>query len=250
MSQTAIELARQIAADAFDKSHGGRMAVSQRMRDGQADDHDMVQCALSALHAKAGVSVEVKELEWVAGDGETADNLYFEAKTIAGTYWVISGEWGHRETETHGMFDTDAEAFAAAEAHYETRIRSALSTKLQEPVGEVSGDTIMKSDVETMIRSWQSECKDHPALHNQGNVLLSRLEVLKPSLAMNDFLSGMDSLAHQPVTAGLERVDDMLSALRDSIHGDCYMGERWEQEQIDEIRMALAALKSEGRNDG
>src|SRR6478735_3555697 len=44
-----IQLARDIAADAFDKSHGGRMAVSQRMRDGKADDHEMVQCAVSAL---------------------------------------------------------------------------------------------------------------------------------------------------------------------------------------------------------
>ncbi|MDM9643840.1 hypothetical protein [Rhizobium sp. S163] len=60
-----------------------------------------------------------------------------------------------------------------------------------------SGDTVMKADVEKMIRDWQAECADHPALHNQGNVLLDRLKALKPSLAMNDFLTGMDCLAEE-----------------------------------------------------
>lgn len=58
-----------------------------------------------------------------------------------------------------------------------------------------SGDTVMKADVEKMIRDWQTECADHPALHNQGNILLDRLRALKPSLAMNDFLAGMDCIA-------------------------------------------------------
>jgi len=60
---------------------------------------------------------------------------------------------------------------------------------------ELSGDTIMKADVEKMIRDWQAECASHPALHNQGNVLLDRLKALKPSLAMNDFLTGMDCIS-------------------------------------------------------
>lgn len=64
-----------------------------------------------------------------------------------------------------------------------------------------SGDTIMKADVEKMIRDWQVECDDHPALHNQGNVLLDRLKALKPSLTMNDFLTGMDYIAEQAVQA-------------------------------------------------
>lgn len=36
-------------------------------------------------------------------------------------------------------------------------------------------DMIAKSDVEQMIKEWQSECANHPALHNQANVLLDRL---------------------------------------------------------------------------
>jgi len=58
---------------------------------------------------------------------------------------------------------------------------------------QASGDTVMKADVEAMIRGWQSECSDHPSLHNQGNVLLGRLKAINPSLAMNDFLTGMDT---------------------------------------------------------
>ena len=58
-----------------------------------------------------------------------------------------------------------------------------------------SGDTIMKTDVEKMIRDWQAECADHPALYNQANVLLDRLKALKPSLGMNDFLTAMDAIA-------------------------------------------------------
>lgn len=57
-----------------------------------------------------------------------------------------------------------------------------------------SGETVMKTDVEKLIRDWQIECADHPALYNQANVLLNRLKSLKPSLSMNDFLAGMDSL--------------------------------------------------------
>jgi hypothetical protein len=32
--------------------------------------------------------------------------------------------------------------------------------------------------VEDMIKAWQQECADHPALYNQGNVLRDRLERL------------------------------------------------------------------------
>ena len=58
-------------------------------------------------------------------------------------------------------------------------------------------ETIMKADVEKMIRDWQEECVNHPALHNQGNVLLDRLKSMKPSLGMKDFITGMDCLAEK-----------------------------------------------------
>lgn len=34
--------------------------------------------------------------------------------------------------------------------------------------------------VDEMIRNWQAECADHPALYNQGNVLRDRLAKLQP----------------------------------------------------------------------
>lgn len=78
-----------------------------------------------------------------------------------------------------------------------------------------SGDTIMKADVEKMIRDWQAECVDHPALHNQGNVLLDRLKALKPSLAMEDFLTGMDRLAEQAqASMTFSSDDDALEFLK------------------------------------
>lgn len=42
--------------------------------------------------------------------------------------------------------------------------------------------TINRADVERMIKDWQAECANHPALHNQGNVLLDRLEAVVPAL--------------------------------------------------------------------
>jgi hypothetical protein len=75
----------------------------------------------------------------------------------------------------------------------------------------MSEETIMKADVEKMIRDWQAECAEHPALHNQGNVLLDRLKALKSSLAMNDFLTGMDCLAERPIRG------DYALGLRDGI---------------------------------
>jgi len=47
--------------------------------------------------------------------------------------------------------------------------------------GEAGGGTIMKADVEKIIRDWQSECSGHPSMHNQGNVLLGKLKALQPS---------------------------------------------------------------------
>jgi hypothetical protein len=41
-------------------------------------------------------------------------------------------------------------------------------------------DMIAKAEVEKMIKDWQSECANHPALHNQANVLLDRLDGLVP----------------------------------------------------------------------
>jgi len=70
-------------------------------------------------------------------------------------------------------------------------------------------DTVMKSDVEKMIIDWESECAEYPALHNQVNVLLSRLKAMKPSLAINDFLAGMDNLTPVSFTSD----DDALELL-------------------------------------
>ncbi len=38
--------------------------------------------------------------------------------------------------------------------------------------------------VEDMIKAWQQECADHPALYNQGNVLRSRLAKLTADIEM------------------------------------------------------------------
>jgi hypothetical protein len=62
-----------------------------------------------------------------------------------------------------------------------------------------SGETVMKSDVERMIIDWQDECAEHPQLHNQGNVLLSRLRSIQPSVSMADFLTGMGALTDDAI---------------------------------------------------
>jgi hypothetical protein len=93
----------------------------------------------------------------------------------------------------------------------------------------VSGETIMKADVEKMITDWQLGCADHPALWNQGNVLLTRLKSLRPSLSMTDFLTGMESIANEamepPAPAGwklvpLEPTIEMLRAGSPHTEGD------------------------------
>ncbi len=43
-------------------------------------------------------------------------------------------------------------------------------------------ETLSREDVELMIRDWQSECADQPSLHNQANVLLSRLKIIRPTI--------------------------------------------------------------------
>lgn len=95
-------------------------------------------------HAKAAVSVEVKKLEWEEARFSTKSER-FVADSIVGQYEVLEwacGTFGGTLPSSDGepgvefTMPTLAAAKAAAQADYETRILSALSTKLQEPVGE------------------------------------------------------------------------------------------------------------------
>lgn len=89
----------------------------------------------------------------------------------------------------------------------------------------VGRETIMKADVEKMIRDWQAECGEHPALHNQGNVLLDRLKAMKPSLAMNDFLTGMDCIAEKSqASMTFSGDDDALEFLKRYGHEQSHNG--------------------------
>lgn len=92
---------------------------------------------------------------------------------------------------------------------------------------QASGDTVMKADVEALIREWQAECADHPSLHNQGNVLLGRLKAMKPSLAMNDFLTGMEHLQITDVELmALKKLVIICGALAQSLSGTAAIEQR------------------------
>mgnify|MGYP000038070032 CR=1 FL=1 len=91
---------------------------------------DKIQEALTASQAE-GWQPKVKALEWVPGDGVTADEEYYEASPIPGVlYWVIEGQCGLRSDPNMNpdatFFDDDNQAKAFCQADYERRILSAL----------------------------------------------------------------------------------------------------------------------------
>ncbi len=109
---------------------------------------------------------------------------------------AISGDWRafNEECRAAVKYLCDEWDFVFENVPFEPEAQAAVAIiSSPKPTASASGETIMKRDVEAMILSWQEECSEHPSLHNQGNVLLSRLRNLKPSLSMEDFLTGMDA---------------------------------------------------------
>lgn len=69
----------------------------------------------------------VKPLEWVAGDGETRDELSYHAEDgFGGIYIVIERQMWHSKFNLFSECDSDEAAKSAAQADYTTRILSAL----------------------------------------------------------------------------------------------------------------------------
>ena len=90
-----------------------------------------MRAALTAALAVEAGAVGVKPLEWKEGDGITCDVLYHTAETPFGlTYWQIECQWGVQGgyVEAYGDEETDEAAKAAAQADYEARVLSALTT--------------------------------------------------------------------------------------------------------------------------
>lgn len=78
----ALDAAREIAADTIDRLRGGRMSVSQRMRDGRADDHDAVQCALAALTAPVAGPEALQAGDWKIDRSTGTDILMFKKCSV------------------------------------------------------------------------------------------------------------------------------------------------------------------------
>ncbi|MEI4482182.1 MULTISPECIES: hypothetical protein [unclassified Phyllobacterium] len=153
--------------------------------------------ALSALHAKAGVSVENEALNYVAEILPHQDRVILD-----GIYYSVD------------------------------KLRSALSTKLQEPVGwrwrsGFCGEKI-QDDWAWMISSVKPE--------RQGNATDFQCEPLYAS----------PTLAHQPVTAGLEKALKNWQEVYEACETED--GDRRGILQLKRVteRELLAALKSEG----
>lgn len=49
---------------------------------------------------------------------------------------------------------------------------------MSESQNAVANSYLHIEQVDEMLKAWQAECADHPALHNQGNVLRDRLAKL------------------------------------------------------------------------
>lgn len=194
---------------------------------------EAITAALSAMPA-----VRVRGLEWdetrcdpdeykAIGKDDALGFYYILERLYMSDRFIVTRSSDIQPFTWHNSAEA---AKAAAQADYEARILSAI-----EPGGvgtpppslhvAAGGNTIMKADVEKMIRDWQAECADHPALHNQGNVLLGRLKALKASLAMEDFLTGMDCLAEQAqVSMTFSSDDDALEFLKRYGHGESKNG--------------------------
>lgn len=197
--------------------------------------------------------VKVKELEWYkAGHGTD------RADTILGRYKV----WRHTDGDgkffwmndrgNDGTEKTLQSAKAAAQADYDASIRSALSTKLQEPVGEPKRWLVERTLPSGSI-CW--DCFEHE--------LQARTSAGK---APNSTVTPLYTLAHQPVTAGWEKAIEALEPFANKaeayndipgilrIHDDV---ELWQVSKnkgmevdltvgdLRQARTALAALKSE-----
>lgn len=81
--------------------------------------------AIAAYLAEAGPAVQVKPLEWTA---EPTEKAVWRGHGILGRYTVASGSWWGPEptNEFHSGATDDEAAKAAAQADYESRIRSVL----------------------------------------------------------------------------------------------------------------------------
>lgn len=98
-----------------------------------------LEAALSAAEPQPAPSVAVKELEWSPRNDQPQYEVC--ADTPFGRYKTSNkGEYGFgwmqpRQTVWSGFLPTLEEAKAAAQSHYESRIRSALSAQVQEVAG-------------------------------------------------------------------------------------------------------------------
>ncbi|MHC1549446.1 Lar family restriction alleviation protein [Phyllobacterium sp. K27] len=194
-----------------------------------------------ALSALTQGGVKVKELEWKRhGSG------YLDADSVVGPYEIQLGGasymfslGGRYSRET---YPTLAAAKAAAQADYDARIRSALSTTLQEP----------EKALELAARL--SEYRSNP--HHVNPISSRFIKLFDETIAH----LRRPTLAHQPVTAGLEaerdgieiaaRYHDDLENQHAASHEDDgsdfhKLMEKTHRKSASDIR-ALAALKTEG----
>lgn len=131
-------------------------------------------------------------------------------------------------------------------------------------------ETISREDAELMIRDWQSECVNQPALHNQANVLLSRLNLIRPTihhraadkirLEQQSFQVGDDARFADGYSEGLafaldalggKRASDDDADLLDALRKMHRAGQKqgWENAYEYEMKLAEAAIaKAEGRS--
>lgn len=179
MSQTAIEALQSVI--------GWSTGTGNEKFD-RDDAYDRLKCvkkhaeiALSALHAKAGVSVEVKELEWVQlYEKQTMHPKEWHGTGIFDARYIIKQQWADGDFFVVGKSHKTLEAAkAAAQADYEGRILSAISTKLQEPVGDA---------FKRLAAQYEAVSKERDELKA--------------------------TLAHQPVTAGWETHTDDIAVDR------------------------------------
>lgn len=234
MTHTVTDEMVQIAWDIFSGGMGAFPHQLTSMR-------DALTAALSAL-TQGGV--KVKELEWEEQTYSLQDSevIGWNTDNTFGTFYHVQietdGFHTYYDGKLLGIFSTEHEAKAAAQADFDTRIRSALSTMLQEPVEEVD------------------EC-------DQGD----NGECSRAECRANNYCCVGATLDHQPVTAGwtpthrhVKRGSEYEhigtgriqsdTPLKDMVYVEVYLGREgdlWARKQSEFFDGRFVALKSEDR---
>lgn len=77
---------------------------------------------------------------------------------------------------------------------------------------------VERGQVDRMIKDWQADCADFPAIHNQGNVLRDKLSDIPSGMSEEDFAAYLRTmtetvLAESALARLVEALEPIISTL-------------------------------------